>query len=91
MIPMSLLLVAVAVELLRGLPAWIPGAVGGVIITACAPLQRMLVQGSNFPALERYVATVVAGAVLGALAGMLGRRFGHMLRHLAPAKDDSHA
>lgn len=91
MIPMSLLLVAVAVELLRGLPAWMPGAVGGVIITACAPLQRMLVQGSNFPALERYVATVVAGAVLGALAGMLGRRFGHMLRHLAPAKDDSHA
>lgn len=91
MIPMSLLLVAVAVELLRGLPAWIAGAVGGVIITACAPLQRMLVQGSNFPALERYVATVVAGAVLGALAGMLGRRFGHMLRHLAPAKDDSHA
>ena len=91
MIPMSLLLVAVAVELLRGLPAWVVGAAGGVIITACAPLQRMLTYGSNFPALERYVATVVAGAVLGALAGFLGRRFGHMLRPLAPAKEDRHA
>ncbi|SEQ90018.1 hypothetical protein SAMN05216188_106137 [Lentzea xinjiangensis] len=91
MIPMSLLLVAVAVELLRNLPAWIPGAVGGVIITALAPVQRVLVQGSNFPNAERYLATVVAGAVLGALAGMLGRRFGQMLRHLAPAKEDRHA
>ncbi|SES30952.1 hypothetical protein [Lentzea albida] len=91
MIPMSLLLVAVAVELLRGLPAWVAGALGGVIITALAPLQRMLTYGSNFPALQRYVATVVAGAVLGALAGMLGRRFGQMLRHLAPAKEDRHA
>ncbi|WP_191296897.1 hypothetical protein [Lentzea cavernae] len=91
MIPMSLILVAVAVELLRGLPAWVAGLAGGVIITACAPLQRMLTYGSNFPALERYLPTVVAGAVLGALAGMLGRRFGHMLRHLAPAKEDRHA
>ncbi|MET9224271.1 hypothetical protein [Lentzea sp. NPDC003310] len=91
MIPMSLLLVAVAVELLRGLPAWVAGAAGGLIITALAPVQRMLTYGSNFPALQRYVATVVAGVVLGALAGMLGRRFGHMLRHLAPAKDNRHA
>ncbi len=91
MIPMSLVLVAVAVELLRTLPAWVPGAVGGVIITALAPVQRILVQGGNFPNAERYVATVIAGAVLGALAGMLGRRFGQMLRHLAPAKENSHA
>ncbi|MDX3659956.1 hypothetical protein PV646_21870 [Streptomyces sp. ID05-26A] len=91
MIPMSLVLVAVTVELLHKLPAWLVGAVGGVIITGCAPLQRMFVYGGNFPALDRYLATVVAGAVLGALAGMLGRRFGHMLRHLAPAKENSHA
>ncbi|MGI5499921.1 hypothetical protein [Lentzea sp. CA-135723] len=91
MIPMSLLLVAVAVELLRGLPAWIVGVVGGVIITALSPVQRMITYGAGFPAAERYIATVVAGAVFGALAGMLGRRFGHMLRHLAPAKDNSHA
>jgi len=91
MIPMSLILVAVAVELLRGLPAWVPGAVGGLIITGLAPVQRILVYGSNFPAIERYVATVVAGVLLGALAGTLGRRFGHMLRHLAPAKEERHA
>ncbi|MCG8927289.1 hypothetical protein [Lentzea sp. CC55] len=91
MIPMSLVLVAIAVELLHRLPAWVSGAVGGVIITACAPLQRMLTYGSPFPNTERYVATVVAGAVLGALAGMLGRRFGHMLRHLVPAKENRHA
>lgn len=91
MIPMSLILVAVAVELLHRAPAWVPGAVGGVIITACLPLQHVLVYGSDFPNAGRYVATVVAGAVLGALAGMLGRRFGQMLRHLAPAKEDRHA
>ncbi|MFD4635795.1 hypothetical protein ACFWN2_00700 [Lentzea sp. NPDC058436] len=91
MIPMSLVLVAVVVELLRGLPAWITGAAGGLIITALAPLQRMLTYGSNFPAIDRYAATVVAGVVLGALAGMLGRRFGHMLRHLSPAKEARHA
>ncbi|MFD9699935.1 hypothetical protein [Lentzea sp. NPDC059081] len=91
MIPMSLLFVAIAVELLRGLPSWIPGLVGGVIITALAPVQRILVYGAGFPAMQRYVATVIAGAVLGALAGMLGRRFGQMLRHLAPVKENTHA
>jgi len=91
MIPMSLILVAVAVELLRGLPAWVAGAAGGVIITALVPVQNILVYGRNFPAIERYLATVVVGALFGALAGMLGRRFGHMLRHLAPAKEERHA
>ncbi|ANZ40180.1 hypothetical protein BBK82_33270 [Lentzea guizhouensis] len=92
LIPMALVLVAVAAELLHKLPAWIPGALGGVIITACAPLQNMLVHGGGrFPALDRYLATIAAGAVFGALAGMAGRRFGLTLRHLAPAKEKSHA
>jgi hypothetical protein len=91
MIPMSLIIVAVAVELLHKPPAWLPGAVGGVIVTACAPLQRILTYGGSFPSADRYVATIVAGAAFGAAAGMLGRRFGHMLRHLAPAKEGRHA
>jgi hypothetical protein len=91
MIPMCLIVVAIAAELLHRLPAWIPGAAGGLIITACSPLQRMLTYGAPFPHLDRYVATVVAGVIFGAVAGMLGRRFGQMLRHLAPAKEGSHA
>jgi hypothetical protein len=91
MIPMCLIVVAIAVELLHEVPAWVPGAVGGLIITACSPLQRMLTYGGPFPHLDRYVATVVAGALFGAAAGMLGRRFGQMLRHLAPAKEGLHA
>jgi hypothetical protein len=91
MIPMCLVVVAVAVELLHKLPVWIPGAVGGAIIAACAPLQRVLTYGGAFPVNARYLTTIVLAAAFGALAAMLGRRFGHMLRHLAPAKENSHA
>lgn len=91
MIPMCLVLVAVVVELMHKLPVWIPGAVGGAIIAACAPLQRLLTYGMSFPVNARYLTTIVLAAAFGALAAMLGRRFGHMLRHLAPAKEDSHA
>ncbi|CAM3555255.1 hypothetical protein KIPE111705_14010 [Kibdelosporangium persicum] len=91
MIPMCLLIVAVAVELLRKLPAAVAGAVGGLIVTVCAPLQTSLVYGASLPDTTPYVFTVLLGTVFGALAGLLGRRFGQMLRHLAPAKETSHA
>lgn len=91
MIPMCLVVVALAMELLHKLPAWITGAAGAVIVTACAPLQRIVTQGGSFPAVDRYVATIVVGAAFAAAAGLLGRRMGQMLRHLAPAKEDRHA
>ncbi|MBP2331056.1 heme/copper-type cytochrome/quinol oxidase subunit 4 [Kibdelosporangium banguiense] len=92
MIPMCLVIVGVAVELLHKLPAPIVGAVGGLIVTACAPLQHVLVYDGSWPrSATSYVATVVLGTLFGALAGLLGRRFGQMLRHLAPAKETSHA
>jgi hypothetical protein len=91
MIPMCLVIVAVAVELLHKLPAPIVGAVGGLIVTLCAPLQNIIVHGSSFPRTSTYVATVVLGTLLGALAGLLGRRFGQMLRHLTPAKETTDA
>lgn len=91
MIPMCLILVAVAVELLHKLPAWLSGAVGGAIVAACAPLQYIIVGVGSFPRTERYVATILAAAAFGAVAGMLGRRFGQMLRHLAPGKENRHA
>ncbi|MEV6235190.1 hypothetical protein [Lentzea sp. NPDC051838] len=91
MIPMCLIFVAVAVELMHKLPAWIPGAVGGAMIAACAPLQRVITYGAPFNANSRYFATIVLAAAFGAVAALLGRRFGHMLRTLAPAKENSHA
>lgn len=91
MIPMCLVVVAVAVELLHRLPAWVSGAIGGALIAACVPLQRLLVWGAPFTVNGRYIATIVAAAAFGALAAVLGRRFGLMLRHLAPAKEDRHA
>lgn len=91
MIPMCLVIVAAAVELLRKLPAPVVGAVGGLIVTLCAPLQNILVYDSSFPRTVSFVSTVVLGTFFGALAGLLGRRFGQMLRHLVPAKETSHA
>ncbi|WP_312024920.1 hypothetical protein [Kibdelosporangium aridum] len=91
MIPMCLLIVALAVEVLGKVPAWVAGAAGGLIVTACAPLQNMLVHDSSFPRTDTFILTLVLGAVFGALAGILGRRFGQMLRHLAPAKDTANA
>jgi hypothetical protein len=91
MIPMCLVLVAVAVELLHRLPVWIPGVVGGAVIAALVPVQRVLVHGGSFPVNARYITTIVLAAAFGALAAMLGRRFGHMLRLLAPAKENRHA
>jgi hypothetical protein len=91
MIPMCLIIVAVAVELLHKLPAAVVGAVGGMIVTLCAPLQNVLVYGSDLPRTSSYVTTVIVGTIFGALAGLLGRRFGQMLRHLKPAKETSHA
>ncbi|WP_245848427.1 hypothetical protein [Lentzea kentuckyensis] len=90
-IPMCLIVVAVAVELLHRLPVWIPGALGGALVAACVPLQLVLVHGLPFHANSRYFATVVLAATFGAGAALLGRRFGQMLRHLAPAKEDRHA
>jgi hypothetical protein len=91
MIPMCLVVVAVAVELLHRLPVWVLGAAGGALIAACAPLQRLVTYGVPFHVTSRYLATIVVAAAFGALAALLGRRFGHMLRLLAPAKENRHA
>ncbi|MFS8096743.1 hypothetical protein LFM09_06335 [Lentzea alba] len=91
MIPMCLVIVAVAAELLHRLPAWVPGAAGGALIAACVPVQRLIVWGGPFPINARYIATIVVAAAFGALAATLGRRFGQMLRHLAPVKENRHA
>lgn len=91
MIPMCLVVVALAAELLHRLPVWIAGAVGGALIAACVPLQRLLVGGGTFVVSGRYLTTIAVALVFGALAAMLGRRFGQMLRHLAPVKENSHA
>ncbi|ONI79269.1 hypothetical protein ALI144C_25925 [Actinosynnema sp. ALI-1.44] len=89
MIPMSLIIVAVAIELLRKAPAVIAGVVGGLIITLTLPLQNIWVYDSSMPPTDVYLATAATGAVVGALAGMLGRRFSQMLRHLAPTNETS--
>ncbi|ALG07867.1 hypothetical protein [Kibdelosporangium phytohabitans] len=89
LIPMSLIIVAAAIELLRKVPAAITGAVGGLIITLTVPLQNAWVYGGSMPPTDAYLATAAVGAIVGALAGMLGRRFGQMLRHLAPANETS--
>nr|WP_042181222.1 hypothetical protein [Kibdelosporangium sp. MJ126-NF4]CEL14891.1 hypothetical protein [Kibdelosporangium sp. MJ126-NF4]CTQ96478.1 hypothetical protein [Kibdelosporangium sp. MJ126-NF4] len=89
LIPMSLILVAVAIELMSNVPAVITGAVGGLIITLTIPLQNVWVYDSSMPRTNTYLATAATGLVFGALAAMLGRRFSQMLRHLSPATEPS--
>ncbi|SDZ44262.1 hypothetical protein SAMN05421504_11725 [Amycolatopsis xylanica] len=96
MMPMSLILVAVAVELVRRFGtgralAALGGTIGGLIVTGLQPVQRAWIYGAHLPPASSMIATIVAGGVFGALSGFLGWRFGVMLRQLAPAKENSDA
>lgn len=91
LVPFCLLPVAAVVALLvrrGGPPALLAGAVAGVIVTACAPVQRMWLYDSPAPGTTALIATCVAGAVLGLLGGHLGWRFGRMLGLLAPTSGE---
>ena len=92
LMPMCLVAVALIIESLlawgrsaRWTPA-VVGAVGALIVAACAPFQSALLYGKHVSSTMSIVATSVAGAVLGLLAGFLGWRFGRMLRLLSPAE-----
>jgi hypothetical protein len=87
-IPMCLLVVAVIVEVTRRFPVWLVGAVGGLIVAACAPLQTAWIRGNPLPSATTIITTALVGMVFGAAAGLLGRRFGGMLRQLAPAEEN---
>jgi hypothetical protein len=86
LIPMCLILAAVALELLlRTKIRWsgaLAGGIGGLIITGCAPLQDVLIYGGRSPG--NVALTCLAGTALGALAGFLGSRFGGMLQLTVP-------
>jgi hypothetical protein len=87
-IPMCLLVVAVITEVTRRLPVWLVGAIGGLIVAGCAPLQSAWVHGRSLPNTTSIVVTAIVGLVFGAAAGLLGRRLGEMLRQLVPAKEN---
>ncbi|GAA4012324.1 hypothetical protein GCM10022247_38640 [Allokutzneria multivorans] len=90
LIPMSLLGVALVVELARRgrwsarVLAPTLGAVGAVVITALAPVQRLITRGFPIVDLGALALTCVVAALFGLLAGFLGWRFGVMLRALIP-------
>ncbi|WP_086819681.1 hypothetical protein [Allokutzneria sp. NRRL B-24872] len=95
LIPMSLLGVALLVELARRGPwsarAFAPalGAVGAVVITALAPVQRLITRGFPITDVGALALTCAVAALFGLLAGFLGRRFGVMLRALTPTQEEA--
>ncbi len=84
MVPLVLVVVAAITGLLEKLPVWVTGALAGLIIAACAPLQNALIYGYPVSGYDSIIVTAIVGTVFGALAGLLGRRFGEMLRALKP-------
>ncbi|GAB3876667.1 hypothetical protein GCM10029964_024090 [Kibdelosporangium lantanae] len=91
LIPMGLIVVAAIMELMRRLPAWVVGAVAGLLVAVSLPLQNAWVYDRPLAPVASIIGTAVAAAVFGALAGFLGQRFGQMLRHLAPAQEAKNA
>lgn len=91
LIPVGLIVVAAIVEVTRKLPVALVGGIAGLLIAGSLPLQNAWIYDHPVQATSSIVVTAVVGAVFGALAGFLGARFGEMLRHLAPAKEGSHA
>lgn len=91
LIPMVLIVVAGIFEVARRLPAWLLGAVGGLIVAVCAPLQRAWVYDFSIRSTEGIIYTAIVGMVFGALAGLLGARFGRMLRQLKPKEETANA
>jgi hypothetical protein len=89
-IPMFLILAAATVELVLWLARsrrwsmrWVPmvaGALGGVVIAVCAPLQNIVMFGNSKLDGPTVVASTISSAVIGVLAGFLGWHFGTMMR-----------
>lgn len=90
-IPVVLVVVAAALLLLHHRPGWLMGAVGGLIIGACAPVQRAFMYSTAQPGIDVVIATGVVGLFFGALAGFLGARFGEILRRTGSRKDTADA
>ncbi|WP_218021059.1 hypothetical protein [Nocardia crassostreae] len=94
LVPFCLVAVGIILDLLlrrasgpaRLLPA-LAGGVGGAIIAALAPVQRVVIYDARLGPASIIVATTIAGAAFGALGGFLGRRFGLMLRLAAPSTE----
>jgi hypothetical protein len=94
LMPMCLIFVAALLELALwsarsrnrpiGAVSLIAGALSGLLVALCSPLQTAWVFSAKMPDSTTVIATTAAGAVLGALAGFLGQRFGESLRLLAP-------
>jgi hypothetical protein len=90
MIPMVLILVGALVGVLRRAPAWSIGAIGGVVIGGCLPLQEALLYGADAPEPLTVLVMAAAGTVVGAVAGFLGARFGELLQ-FSVSKEIRHA
>ncbi|MGW5053996.1 hypothetical protein [Actinokineospora sp. NPDC004072] len=86
LVPFCLVAVAALLAVGRRAPV-LAGGLGGLVITACAPLQRMWIFDAPAPNPTRMIMTCVAGALLGLLAGYLGARFGAMLRLTSGVRD----
>lgn len=94
-IPMFLILAAAVVELVlwparsRGWSMrWVPmvaGALGGVVVAVCVPLQNIVMFGNAKLDGHTYVASTISSAVIGVLAGFLGWHFGTMMRITVPS------
>jgi hypothetical protein len=88
--PLFLILAAATVELVLWLAPsrmwsmrWVPmlaGSLGAVVLAVCAPLQNIVMFGSNKLDGHTFVASIISSAVLGVLAGFLGWHFGTMMR-----------
>ena len=83
LVPFCLVPVALLMALLHRVPV-LAGGLAGLVITACAPLQRMWLYDSPGPNLSRLLLTCAVGVALGLLGGYLGSRYGAMLRLLTP-------
>lgn len=91
MIPMVLIVVGALVAILRGLPAWLVGAINGTVLGVVVPLQQAWLYDDDLPGFPTVLVFAAVSTVLGALAGTLATRFGEMLRQFAPTKEANHA
>jgi len=91
MIPMVLIVIGALIAVLRGLPAWLIGAISGTVIGVCVPLQQAWLYDDDMPGLPTVLMVAAMSKVLGALAGFLGTRFGDMLRQFTPTEETNYA
>lgn len=86
LVPFCLVPVALLMAAAHRAPL-VAGGLAGLVITGCAPPQRMWLYDAPGPDPVVLVATCVAGTVLGLLGGYLGARFGAMLRLTSGVRD----